>query len=351
MKAIHFRPNSSLDDGLPFYEIEVPEPLPGPRDLVVSVKSVSINPLDTKVRSGLVPVPAAVDVLGWDVSGTIVGIGADVRLFEIGEDVFYAGTFTRPGANAELHVVDERIAGLKPSSLSFAEAAALPLTSLTAWQLLFDRLAVPIGKAVDGKSLLVLGGAGGVGSIIIQLARRLTGLTIIATASRQRTSDWCREMGAHYVIDHTKLMPQQVADLSVPPVSYVAALTHTAKHFPALVDIVAPHGKIGIIDDHDQLDAAPLKAKSVSLHWEMVFTRSLYETADLVGQHVILNEVAALVDAGVLRSTLTRCMTPFSPQTFAEAHRWVESGAAIGKIVVCGDDELAQGVISRHKAE
>lgn len=340
MKVIRFRPHSSCDDGSPFIEVEAAVPVPGSRDLLVAVKAVSVNPVDTKVRSGLVQVPDAVDVLGWDAAGTVVAIGTDVQLFTPGQDVFYAGTFTRPGATAELHLVDERMVGNKPSSLSFAQAAALPLTSLTAWQLLFDRLTVPIGKPVNAGSLLVVGGAGGVGSILIQLARRLTSLTVIATASRPETRDWCRRMGAHHVIDHTQPMPQQIADLSTSPVCYIASLTHTARHFRDLVEIVAPHGKIGVIDDHDQLDAVPLKSKSISLHWEMVFTRPLYETADLIGQHRILNEVAALIDAGVLRSTLTRCVTPFSVETLLAAHRLVESGSMIGKVVMSREREL-----------
>lgn len=341
MKVIRYRSLANGDDGSPFVEVEVPAPVPGPHDLLVSVKAVSINPVDTKVRSGLVQVPDTVDVLGWDAAGTVVDIGTDVHLFKPGQDVFYAGTFSRSGANADLHLVDERMVGVKPSSLSFAQSAALPLTSLTAWQLLFDRLAVPIGKPVDARSLLVVGGAGGVGSILIQLARRLTGLTVIATASRPETRDWCRRMGAHHVIDHTQPMPRQIADLSAPPVSYAASLTHTARHLSALVEIVAPHGKIGVIDDHEQLDAAPLKAKSISLHWEMVFTRPLYGTADLIGQHRILNEVAALVDAGILRSTLTHCVTPFSPEKLMDAHRRVESGSMVGKVVMSRDGELA----------
>ncbi|BAI74606.1 zinc-binding alcohol dehydrogenase family protein (plasmid) [Azospirillum sp. B510] len=261
-------------------------------------------------------------------------MGDAVELFRPGEDVFYCGTFTRSGANADCHLVDERMVGKKPSSLSFAEAAALPLTSLTAWQLLFDRRGVRMGKPPGAGSLLIVGAAGGVGSILIQLARRLTGLTVVATASRPETQDWCRRMGAHHVIDHSRPMPPQIAALDIPPVSCIASLTQTAKHLAALVEIVKPHGKLGVIDDHDHFDAAPLKAKSVSLHWEMVFTRPLYQTADLIGQHHILTEISELVDAGILRTTMTRCLTPFSPDTLAEAHRIVESGGMIGKIVM-----------------
>ncbi|WP_199904342.1 zinc-binding alcohol dehydrogenase family protein, partial [Novosphingobium sp. MBES04] len=246
----------------------------------------------------------------------------------------YAGTFTRAGANTELHLIDERMVGRMPTALTFAEAAALPLTSLTAWQLLFDRLSVRPGKPVNAPSLLVVGGAGGVGSILIQLARRLTGLTVIATASRPESREWCLKMGAHHVIDHSLPMPEQVTALGCAPVGYVASLNHTARHMLALVQIIAPHGKIGVIDDHDTLDAVPLKAKSVSLHWEMVFTHALFHTTDLIGQHRILNEIAALVDAGVLRSTMTRDLSPFDPKTLEEAHRMVAGGAEVGKVVM-----------------
>ncbi|WBO23806.1 zinc-binding alcohol dehydrogenase family protein [Sphingomonas abietis] len=331
MKAILFQKHAGPAS---FIETDRPDPLPDPRDLLVRVEAVSINPVDTKVRSGSVAVPQEVDALGWDAAGTVVACGTETSLFRAADRVFYAGTFTRPGANAELHLVDERMVGMMPATLSFAEAAALPLTSLTAWQLLFDRLGVAPGKPAEAPSLLVVGGAGGVGSILIQLARRLTGLTVIATASRPESRKWCLEMGAHHVIDHSQPMPSQVAALGAAPVSYVASLTHTARHMPALVEIVAPHGKIGVIDDHDTLDAAPLKAKSVSLHWEMVFTRALFGTPDLIGQHRILNEIAALVDAGVLRSTMTRRLFPFDAETLKEAHRLVESGSEVGKVVM-----------------
>jgi zinc-binding alcohol dehydrogenase family protein len=334
MQAIQFRRRSNIYDKPSFFETSLPVPVPGSRDLLVRVEAISINPVDTKVRAGHVSVPETVDVLGWDVAGTVVSVGAETRLFKPGDDVFYAGTFTRPGANAELHLVDERIVGEKPSSLSFAEAAALPLTSLTAWQLLFDRFQVPISKSFGTGSLLVVGGAGGVGSILIQLARRLTGLTVIATASRQESRDWCLQMGAHYVVDHSRPLPQQIAALPVLPAGYIASLTHTEEHMPELVEIIAPHGKIGVIDDHEYLDVVPLKAKSVSLHWEMVFTRPLFGTADLVGQHRILGEIASLVDAGVLRTTMTRCLSPFSVENLQEGHRLVETAAVIGKIVM-----------------
>jgi zinc-binding alcohol dehydrogenase family protein len=346
MKAIKFQKHPSRDEEPSFIETDIPSPAPGPHDLLVRIEAVSINPVDTKVRAGRVRVPETVDVLGWDAAGTVIAAGTETRLFKPGADVFYAGTFTRRGANAELHLVDERMVGAKPSSLSFAEAAALPLTSLTAWQLLFDRLQAPIGKDFNTGSLLVVGGAGGVGSILIQLARHLTGLTVIATASRPESRDWCLKMGAHHVVDHSKPLPPQIAALSVSPVRYIASLTHTEKHMGELVEVIAPHGKIGVIDDHDYLDVVPLKAKSVSLHWEMVFTRPLFDTPDLVGQHRILNDIAALVDAAVLRTTMRRCLWPFSVENLQEAHRLVESAGMIGKIVMSRTTSQLEGARS-----
>ncbi len=334
MKIFTFQRAASGRAGPMFVEAEAATPVPGPTDLLVRVEAVSINPVDTKVRTGLVPVPDTVDVLGWDAAGTVVACGTEVMLFRPGDAVFYAGTFTRPGANPELHLVDERMVGMKPASLGFAEAAALPLTSLTAWQLLFDRFQIPIAKDFGGGSLVVIGGAGGVGSILIQLARRLTGLTIIATASRPDSRDWCLRMGAHHVIDHTRSLPEQVAALNVPSVDYVASLTHTDTHLPAIAEIIAPQGKVGAIDDHDALDVALRKTKSVSFHWEMVFTRPLFATPDLVRQHRILNEVSAFIDAGVLRSTATRFLAPFSIESFETGHRLVEQGGGYGKVVV-----------------
>lgn len=334
MKALQFLKPTDSPSEVMFVEAEIPTPVPGPHELLVRIEATSINPVDTKVRSGHVRVPDSVDILGWDAAGTVVAAGTATQLFKPGDTVFYAGTFTRSGTNAELHLVDERMVGIKPSSLSFAEAAALPLTSLTAWQLLFDRLQVPVGKTFSNDALLVVGGAGGVGSILLQLASRLTGLTVIATASRPESRDWCLKMGAHHVVDHSKPLPPQIAALAMPPVRYIASLTHTEKHMPELVEVIVPHGKIAVIDDHDYLDVVPLKAKSVSLHWEMVFTRPLFDTPDLVGQHRILNEIASLVDAGVLRTTMTQCLSPFSVENLSKGHRLVEHGRGVGKVVV-----------------
>lgn len=334
MAAIAFRRGSTLDDLDCLTDVETERPEPGPHDVRVAVHAVSVNPVDTKIRAGRVAVPEGVRSLGWDAAGIVEAVGEAVTLFQPGQKVYYAGSFDRSGSNAQLHLVDERIVGHMPRTLSFAEAAALPLTSLTAWQLLFDRLGVAPGKPADAGSLLVLGGAGGVGSMLIQLARRLTGLTVIATASRAPSRDWCLALGAHHVIDHQQPLAAQVGALPAPPVTHIAALSHTADHLHTLADLIAPQGRLAIIDDHDTLDAAPFKAKSVSLHWEMVFTRPLYRTPDMVAQHRILDEVAALVDAGVLRSTASHVLHPLDATRLVEAHRLVEGGGIAGKVVV-----------------
>lgn len=339
MTAITFRRHSTLADADCLADILCERPEPGPRDLRVAVHAVSVNPVDTKIRAGLVAVPDHVRSLGWDAAGIVESVGGAVTLFRSGQAVYYGGSFDRPGSNAQFHLVDERIAGRMPETLSFAEAAALPLASLTAWQLLFDRLGMPPGKPADAGSLLVLGGAGGVGSMLIQLARRLTGLTVIATASRAQSRDWCLALGAHHVINHGQPLTAQVGALAVPPVTHIAALSHTALHLTELAELIAPQGKLAVIDDHDTLDAAPFKAKSVSLHWEMVFTRPLYRTPDMQAQHGILSEVAALVDAGVLRSTASRVLHPLDATRLIEAHRLVEGGGVTGKVVVARSEE------------
>jgi NADPH2:quinone reductase len=272
-------------------------------------------------------------VIGWDAAGIVEAVGPEATLFKVGDPVFYAGAIDRPGSNAQFQLVDERIVGKKPASLSFPEAAALPLTAITAWELLFDRLGAP--KDSTG-ALLVVGGAGGVGSILIQLARQLTGLTVIATASRPETRDWCLGLGAHHVIDHGGDLVSAVKATGAGPVGLVASLTNTTDHFPALVEILAPQGRLGVIDDPKSLDALPLKWTSISLHWEMMFTRSLHQTADMVQQHHLLNAVADMVDAGRLKTTLTQVLTPINAANLKQAHAAVESGRMRGKIVLEG---------------
>ena len=336
MKAVGYRKRLPItaDDAL--IDLDIPTPKPAPRDLLVAVKALSVNPVDTKVRVRAAPEPGEAKILGWDAAGVVTDVGSGVTLFKRGDEVFYAGSIARPGTNAEYHVVDERIVGRKPKSLSFVEAAALPLTSITAWELLFDRLGVRPGKPANAGSLLIIGGAGGVGSILIQLARRLTGLTVIATASRPETGAWCTQLGAHHVIDHTKSLQSELQRIGVPQVSYVAGLTATDRHFPAIVDIIRPQGRFALIDDPPTLDVNPLKRKSVSVHWELMFTRPLFETEDMIAQHDLLNEVADLVDAGVIRTTLSERFGTINAANLKRAHALIESGRSKGKIVLEG---------------
>jgi zinc-binding alcohol dehydrogenase family protein len=250
--------------------------------------------------------------------------------------VFYAGSILRQGTNAEFHLVDERIVGRKPKSLSFAQAAALPLTSITAWELLFDRLGAVPGKSVDPRTLLITGGAGGVGSILIQLARRLTGLTIVATATRPESQKWCLDLGAHAVVDHAKPMKEQIEKLKVPPVALVASLTFTDQHYKSIADLMAPQGKFGLIDDPPEFTMSAFKGKAISVHWESMFTRSSFQTPDMIAQHSLLNDVADLLDKGVLRTTLDQTFGTINAANLKRAHALLESGKSRGKIVLEG---------------
>jgi zinc-binding alcohol dehydrogenase family protein len=336
MKAIAYTEAGSIDRANALLDVELPIPSPGARDLRVKVAAVSVNPVDTKIR---VRRPASADkpeVLGWDAVGVVDAVGSEVSLFKVGDRVFYAGAINRPGSNAEYQLVDERIVGHAPKTASDAEAAALPLTAITAWEMLFDRLGVAEGGG-RGQHLLVIGGAGGVGSILIQLARQLTELTIIATASRAETQDWCRTLGAHHVIDHSQPLVAQLQAQGIGPIEYSAALTQTQQHWAALVEAGAPQGKICLIDDPaSALDIMPLKGKSMSLHWEMMFARSLHQTADMAQQGVLLNRVAQLVDAGRVKSTVTTTLTPINAANLRQAHALVESGTVRGKVVLQG---------------
>lgn len=332
MKAIGYRTPGPIDQPEALIDLELAAPTPGPRDLLVRVAAVSVNPVDTKVRASRAPQAGAAEVLGWDAVGTVEATGAEVQHYQAGDRVYYAGSIARPGTNAELHAVDERIVGRAPMQLSDAEAAAMPLTAITAWELLFDRLGVPQGGG-QGQSLLIVGGAGGVGSMLIQLARQLTQLRVVATASRPETRQWCLDLGAHTVIDHRQPFAAQLPGGSV---DFVAALTQTDQHLPQIVDALKPQGRLALIDDPKTLDVSLLKRKSLSLHWELMFTRSLFQTPDMDQQRVLLNEVAALADAGRIRSTLQQTLAPINAANLRQAHALLESGKALGKVVLQG---------------
>lgn len=337
MRAIAYRQPGPIDAPDALVTIDTPRPEPAGRDILVEVKAVSVNPVDTKLRAGAAPFAGRAErILGWDAAGIVAAVGPEVTRFKPGDAVAYAGSIARDGSNAEYHLVDERIVGRKPARLSFAEAAALPLTSITAWETLFDRLRV--GDPVPGAApaVLVIGGAGGVGSVAIQLARALTDLTVIATASRPETREWVLSLGAHHVVDHGRPLAAEVAALGLGAPAFVFSTTQTDRHLSEIAALIAPQGRFALIDDPMQLDILPFKRKSVSVHWELMFTRPLFQTADMAEQGRLLDRVADLVDAGRMRSTLTATLSPISPATLAEAHRRVESGAMRGKIVVEG---------------
>jgi NADPH2:quinone reductase len=336
MKAVGYKTPSPIDNPESLLDITLPTPKATGRDLLVEIKAISVNPVDTKVRANAKPEGTEYKVLGYDASGIVREVGPDVTLFQPGDEVFYAGSIARAGTNSEFHLVDERIVGKKPKTLSFAEAAALPLTSITAWELLFDRFGVRLGKPANAGSLLIIGGAGGVGSILTQLASKLTGLTTISTASNPKSRDWCLSLGADHVIDHTKPFNDQLAAIHIPQVEYIAGLTATDTHYPAVVEVLAPQGKFGVIDDPKSLDAKPLKRKCASLHWEFMFARSLYTTPDIIAQHLLLNEVSELVDAGVIRTTLGDNLGTINAENLKKAHALLESGRSRGKMVLEG---------------
>lgn len=337
MKAVGYT-EAGLPIGDPRALVDLTLPDPGPparRDLLVRIEAVSVNPRDTKSRAAFPATAEKPVVLGYDASGTVEAVGPDCLLFRPGDEVFYAGVLDRPGSNAELQLVDERIVGRKPASLSHAEAAALPLTTLTAWEMLFDRLAIPPGGG-HGEVLLMLGGAGGVPSIALQLARRLTGLTVIGTASRPESADWVRERGAHHVVDHSRPLAAQVAALAAGPVRYVFSTHTSAAAWAEIAKLIAPQGRFGLIDDPEPLDLRLVKFKSVSIHWEAMFTRPMFRTADMQRQHEILSEAAALLDSGTLQAAPVAHFGDISAANLRQAHAAIEAGRAVGKIVLEG---------------
>ena len=337
MKAVAITRKLPLDDPNCFVTIDLPDPVPGARDLLVRVKAIGINPVDYKVRRSRTEEETAPKVLGFDAAGVVEAVGDRVTLFRPGDEVFYAGDITRAGSNAEFQLVDERIVAKKPESIDFAEAAALPLTSITAWECLFDRLGLTPGDLEEGKgkTLLILSGAGGVGSIAIQLAAVLTGFTIIATASRPETVAWCHKMGAHHVIDHSGDWPAELEKIGFKTVDYIACFADTTGHWKAMAQAIVPQGKItAIVESPEIPDIGLLKSKCVAFIWEFMFTRSMFQTPDMIEQHELLKEVATLVDAERIRTTMTSNGGVMSPETLAAAHREQEAGRMIGKQVL-----------------
>lgn len=333
MKAIGYKQAGPITAPNALIEFEAETPTLAPRDLLVEVRGISLNPVDVKVRAMMGP-EKGTKIIGYDAAGIVRKIGGDVRNFQVGDEVFYAGDITRPGTNSELQAVDERIVGKKPATLGFAEAAGFPLTSITAWEILFDSFALQEGGA-QGEALLVIGAAGGVGSILIQLAKQLTGLTVIASASRPETIAWVQKMGADHVINHRESLVDQINALGLHP-RYVASLNGTEGHFPAIVELIKPRGHIALIDDPQSIDIASIKPKALSFSWEFMFARSMFQTDDIEKQHELLNRVSALVDDGTLISTVTNHLGRIDVETLTNAHVQQESGRVIGKNVLDG---------------
>ncbi|TCA37064.1 zinc-binding alcohol dehydrogenase family protein [Rhizobium leguminosarum bv. viciae] len=336
MRAVAYKTPQPISAETSLIDVELPMPEAKGHDLLVEIKAVSVNPVDVKVRAHSAPPAGELKVLGWDAAGIVKAIGADVTLFKPGDEVFYSGVISRAGSNAEFHLVDERIVGAKPKSLDFAAAAALPLTSITAYEALFDRLKVQDAVSGAGRSILIIGGAGGVGSIAIQIARALTDLTVIATASRPETQDWVKELGAHHVVDHSKPIAPQVAALGIGAPGFIFSTTNTDSHIGDIVEAIAPQGRFALIDDPKTLDIVPFKRKAVSVHWELMFTRPLYGTPDMIEQHKLLNRVSELVDGGKIRTTLSEIVGPINAANLKTAHAMVESGRMKGKAVLAG---------------
>lgn len=334
MKAIGFKTSLPISDANSFIEFETEKPAPKGRDLLVKVAAVSVNPVDFKIRqnSAKDQVLDTPKVIGWDAVGTVEAVGDEVSLFKVGDEVYYAGDLNRAGSNAEYQLVDERIVGNKPKKLSLEEAAAMPLTALTAWEILFDR--IRINEKDKGKSILIIGGAGGVGSIAIQIAKKVAGLTVITTASRPETEEWCREQGADYVVNHKNLV-NEIREAGFQQVDFILDFVDANQYWDIMVELIKPQGHIASITG----SAVPvaldkLKSKSVSFSWELMYTRSIFQTDDMIEQHHILNEVAGLLDDGVLKSTLKATLSGFSVENLKKAHQQLENNTTIGKVVI-----------------
>jgi zinc-binding alcohol dehydrogenase family protein len=336
MKAVGYTKSLAINEANALVDIELAKPSATGRDLLIKVSAIAVNPVDYKIRQRVEPTDGESKVLGWDAVGEIVEIGADVTEFAVGDRVYYAGDLTRQGANAEYQLVDERIVGHAPKTLSNSEAAALPLTTITAYELLFDHLALVQQNDKSDEVVLVVGAAGGVGSIMLQLLKALTGATVIATASRDSSKAWVTSLGADYVVDHSKPLASQIEALNIGQVTHVASLNNTDAYIDAFVEVMKPKGKLALIDDPDALDIGKLKPKSLSLHWEFMFTRSMFQTDDMLEQSHLLNHVAALIDAGKVKTTVGKHLGKINAANLVEAHRILEEGSAIGKLVLEG---------------
>lgn len=336
MKAVGLTQYLPIDHPEALFDLELPKPAPNNHDLLVRVEAVSVNPVDTKVRAPKDKVETSPRVLGWDAAGVVEAVGPEVTLFQPGDAVYYAGDITRPGSNSQYQLVDERIVGHKPASLDFPAAAALPLTSITAFEGLFERLRIDLNGADTGKTLLVIGGAGGVGSLVIQFAK-LAGLTVIATAGRAQSADWCRELGADLVVDRHTSLAEALSVHGYPQVDYIFNAANTDSYWAAMCEVIRPQGHmVSIVENSGPLDQNLLKAKSVTFSWEMMFTRSMYRTPDQIEQHRLLEKVAGWIDEGRIKGTLSETWSPINAENLRKAHQRLESGSMIGKLVLAG---------------
>ena len=333
MKAVGFTDSLDIDKENSLFDFDTEKPKPEKRDLLVKIKAISVNPVDYKVRKSSAKDKTLEEpkIIGWDAAGVVEAVGDDVSLFKPGDEVFYAGDLSKPGCYAEYQVVDERIVGHKPENLSWEEAAALPLTSLTAWESIFDRLKIKKNSG-KGKNILIIGGAGGVGSIAIQLLKQLTDLKVIATASREVTQQWCQNLGADKIVNHHKLK-EELQDIE--NIDYILNFADTSSNWEAMVDLIAPQGAICcIVETSESIDLNALKNKSVSFHWELMFTRSMFQTEDMLAQHKILEEIKELVQKEKIVSTMNEKFHGLKAETLKEVHKLQESGKSVGKNVV-----------------
>lgn len=344
IKAIGYQNNLPIDNEQALQDITLSKPTASGYDILVEVKAISVNPVDYKIRESRPAPEGEYAVIGWDAAGVVTAVGEAVSLFSVGDNVYYAGDLTRSGSNAEYQLVDERIVGHMPSTLSFAEAAALPLTTITAWEMLFDRLQVPIsddlatknGNDTSGVSVLVVGAAGGVGSILTQLLKAKTSATIIGTAARDESVQWLNDLGVDYVINHRNPLSDELQKTGITEVDYVVSLNNTEDHYDEIIKCLKPQGKLGLIDDPASLDVTPLKTKSLSLHWEFMFARSMFNTPDMIEQHHLLNTVAKLIDEGELKTTVAHNLGTITATHLRHAHQMLENRQAHGKIVLEG---------------
>jgi len=336
MKAVALVRHLPITDPESLVDVTLPDPVPDGHDILVRVAAVSVNPVDTKQRAASGKVEGQPRVLGWDAAGTVAAVGPEVTLFKSGDEVYYAGDVTRPGSNSELHLVDERIVALKPRTMDFAQAAAIPLTAITAWEAYFDRMKIDPAGSHRGATLLIIGGAGGVGSIGIQIAK-IAGLRVIATASRPETVAWAKELGADHIVDHSKPLRPQIEALGLKFVDYIANFNDTDRYWEAMGDLIRPQGAMAlIVGNRGQLAQEGVRGKSATVCWELMFTRPRFKTLDMIEQSRLLTHVAELIDAKKIRGTMRECLRPINAANLRAAHAKLESGTMIGKLVVAG---------------